>query len=160
MSLDYAGHIARDAVINGRRKRGYAGYVEELRPLREAHYRQFLEGGEYRFPAVDEVIAAFDAPPPEDLSFPYSLSPDQVARLEQQLQQAERHQVDLRLAKKQLEREEKPEGVGDAKQLTSTELDAAILGAIRGFATGLSGRSEHGGETRAAGTADGVPDPD
>lgn len=83
MSLDYAGHIARDAVINGRRKRGYAGYVEELRPLREAHYRQFLEGGEYRFPAVDEVIAAFDAPPPEDLSFPYSLSPDQVARLEQ-----------------------------------------------------------------------------
>ena len=81
-----------------------------------------------------------------------------VARLEQQLQQAERHHVDLRLAKKQLEREEKPEGVGDAKQLTSTELDAAILGAIHGFATGLSGRSEHGGEAGAAGAADGVPE--
>lgn len=83
-----------------------------------------------------------------------------VARLEQQLQQAERHSVDLKLAKKQLEREDSADGGGDAKQLTSTELDAAILGAIHGFATGLSGRSERGGETGAAGTADGVPDPD
>lgn len=83
MSLDYAGHIARDPVINGRRKRGHAGYVEDLKRLREAHYRQFLDNGEYRFARVDEVIAAFDAPPPEDFTFPYSLTPEQVAQLEQ-----------------------------------------------------------------------------
>lgn len=83
MSLDYSGLIARDPVINGRRKRGHAGYVEDLRALRAAHYRQFLESGEYRFPRVDEVIAAFDAPPPEDFTIPYSLTPEQVARLAQ-----------------------------------------------------------------------------
>ncbi|HRK43853.1 MAG TPA: hypothetical protein PLH11_12520, partial [Gemmobacter sp.] len=83
MSLDYAGHITRDAIINGRRKRGHAGYVEDLKALRDSHYRQFLDSGEYRFPGVDEVIAAFDAPPPEDFTLPYSLTPDQVAQLAQ-----------------------------------------------------------------------------
>ena len=81
-----------------------------------------------------------------------------VARLEQQLQQAERHHVDLRLAKKQLEREDNADGGGDAKQLTSTELDAAILGAIRGFSTGVSVGAGHGGQAQAAGPADGIPD--
>lgn len=81
-----------------------------------------------------------------------------VARLEQQLQQAERHSVDLKLAKKQLERENSADGGGDAKQLTSTELDAAILGAIRGFSTGVSGRAGHSGQAQAAGPVDGVPD--
>ena len=83
MSLDYAGLIARDPVINGRRKRGHAGYVADLKSLRDTHYRQFLDNGEYRFARVDEVIAAFDAPPPEDFTLPYSLTPDQVARLAQ-----------------------------------------------------------------------------
>ena len=83
-------------------------------------------------------------------------SADKSGGAAEQLQQAERHQVDLRLAKNSWKREEKPEGVGDAKQPPVQKFGCSNSGAIHGFATGLSGRSEHGGETRTAGTAEGV----
>jgi hypothetical protein len=80
LSLMRASHVQlvqREARFPTGHREGYAGFVREMQDLRDSFYAAFLQGGEPRQPAVNEVIAAFDDLPPEELSRPYDI-PDEV----------------------------------------------------------------------------------
>lgn len=62
---------------------GYAGFLGYLKDLRDDFERSFWTAGARRMPDDNEVLAAFDDPPPEDLAHAYDLNAEaleQVAR--------------------------------------------------------------------------------
>ncbi|PTV95685.1 methyltransferase family protein [Rhodobacter aestuarii] len=78
--------IEREAQFPTGSRKGYAGYLEELSQLRGDFYAEFLKQKIPKQPSVDEVIAAFDAPPPEAFSAPYALSEEAIAQLSKSVQ--------------------------------------------------------------------------
>lgn len=83
MRHNHAGLIARDLAFPAGHRQGYVGYVEDLKRLRDRHYDEFLQNTVQRFAGVDEVLAAFDDPPPEEFTRPYDLTPEQIVQLRQ-----------------------------------------------------------------------------
>jgi hypothetical protein len=65
---------------------GYAGYLSYLRDLRDDFERSYWATRVPRMPGDNEVIAAFDDPPPEDLARAYDLTPEAMAHLARTVQ--------------------------------------------------------------------------
>jgi len=60
------------------RRGGYAEFVDDIKKLRDSYYAEFLSGKIPRLATIDEVIAAFDNIPPEELSAAYNLSDEDL----------------------------------------------------------------------------------
>ncbi len=67
-------------------KRGYQGYIHQIRALRDQFYADFLEDKTPKQPQVNEVIAAFALVPPEDFTKPYELTPEGLRQVSRAIQ--------------------------------------------------------------------------
>ncbi|WP_149139596.1 class I SAM-dependent methyltransferase [Gemmobacter caeruleus] len=81
MKHDPAEVIAREAAFPAMHRQGHAGFVADLKLLRDQHYGEFLRSTAQKFPGVNEVLAAFDDAPPEEFAQAYVLTEDQMAQL-------------------------------------------------------------------------------
>lgn len=86
MRLDHARLIEHERRFPAGEKDGYAGFVKYLETLRREFYGRFLETRIPTQPSVNEVIAAFGAPPPQKFSEPYDISPEGLEQISKTVQ--------------------------------------------------------------------------
>ncbi|MFN6978154.1 MAG: hypothetical protein ACK4OP_08530, partial [Gemmobacter sp.] len=86
MRLKHAQLVARERDMPTGHVDGYQGFVAHLRDLRDDFERSFWTLRDKRMPYDNEIIAAFDDPPPEDLAAAYDLTPEQLAEIERTVQ--------------------------------------------------------------------------
>lgn len=86
MRLGHAQLIAREKAQPTGHVEGYEGYLDYLAALRDDFERSYWSEKGRRMPQDNEVIAAFDDPPPEDLAQAYDLSPEALAQVSRTVQ--------------------------------------------------------------------------
>jgi SAM-dependent methyltransferase len=78
--------VEREAAFPTGHRQGYDGFLQEMKDLRTGFYADFLATRTPKQATVNEVIAAFDDPPPEDFVQPYQIAPEVLVNLARTIQ--------------------------------------------------------------------------
>lgn len=75
--------VAREARFPAGNRQGHAGYLRDIAALRDHLFRTSFRD---RRLTPDEIIAAFDAPPPAEFTTPYPIDPETLAGIGRTIQ--------------------------------------------------------------------------